>query len=382
MRTRLSWLTAAIRVAIVPVFFGALVLLSEPERSAADLAAAAGLLLLSAIHVGYWWQGWFVQTRYAVAALIGMVVINSVLLNLLDVAQPLLWLYPALIAGAGLRAPIAIVGVALTALAAAAPIVVESSLVHPIGAVPAGVTLGASHSVLLSIVLAGLGMTAARQLIAVNVDLEATREQLADLAVAAERERLARELHDLLGRTLSLIAVKAELASRLSAKGDLSAENELGDVQRLARQAVRDVREAVTGGRAPTLTGELAAADAALRTAGIEVTIRNSGVALDPAHETTIAGALREAVTNVVKHSGARTCCITVDATDSSTTLEVEDDGRGPTGDDAGTGLKRLAERVRAHGGTLDVGQRDAIGFWLRVQLSADVPRSPHGAAA
>jgi len=113
--------------------------------------------------------------------------------------------------------------------------------VHPAAA------LGPSQSVLLSIVLAGLGMAAVRQLIAVNADLHATRAELADLAVAGERERLGRELHDLVGRTLSLNAVKAELASRLSAKADLSAAAELADVQRLARQAVRDVREAVTG---------------------------------------------------------------------------------------------------------------------------------------
>src|ERR671936_2944128 len=101
--------------------------------------------------------------------------------------------------------------------------------------------------------LAGLGMNAVRQLISLNADLHATRAELADVAVAADRARLARELHDLLGRTLSLIAVKAELASRLSAKGDPSAEAELRDVQRLARRAVREVRDAVTGGRAPSV---------------------------------------------------------------------------------------------------------------------------------
>src|ERR671936_3035808 len=100
--------------------------------------------------------------------------------------------------------------------------------------------------------LAGLGMNAVRQLIRLNADLHATRAQLADLAVAAERERLARELHDLLARTLSLIAVKAELASRLSEKGDTAAAIEPSDVQRLARQAVRDVREAVTGELSPS----------------------------------------------------------------------------------------------------------------------------------
>src|ERR671936_2599318 len=122
--------------------------------------------------------------------------------------------------------------------------------------------------------LAGLGMNAVRQLISLNLELHATRAELADLAVASDRERLARELHDLLARTLSLIAVKAELASRLSAKGDTAAAAELSDVQRLARQAVRDVRDAVTGSHLPGLEAELAAASAALRTAGIDITIQ------------------------------------------------------------------------------------------------------------
>jgi signal transduction histidine kinase len=106
--------------------------------------------------------------------------------------------YPALIAGAGLRPPLAVVGVGLTAAAAAAPIAVQGNLVHPAAAAPPADALGPSHSVLLSIVLAGLGMTAVRQLIAVNADLHAARAELADLAVAGERDRLARELHDLL----------------------------------------------------------------------------------------------------------------------------------------------------------------------------------------
>src|SRR5260370_31954941 len=101
----------------------------------------------------------------------------------------------------------------------------------------AGAAPGRSAAVLRSIVLAGLGMTAVRQLIALNADLHATRAELADLAVTSERERLARELHDLLGRTLSLIAVKAELASRLSAKGDPSAGAARADVHRLAPPA-------------------------------------------------------------------------------------------------------------------------------------------------
>ncbi len=351
MPTTLVWLPTAIRVAIAPVLVGALVLLVEPDRSVSDLAAAVGLAVLGVIHVLYWWRPWPSAQRRAFAAAAGMVLLNFVLLNLIGLAQP--------------------VGVVLTVLAAAAPLALQGQLVHPAQPVAPAEALGASHSVLLSIVLAALGMAAVRQLIALNADLHAASAELADLAVTSERERLSRELHDLLGRTLSLIAVKAELASRLSGKGDPSAEAELADVQRLARQAVRDVREAVAGGHAPTVDAELSAAEAALRTAGIEVSVDKTVASIDPAHETTIAWALREAVTNVVKHSGACTCRIALDAAEGSTALDVEDDGRGPVAGGTGTGIEGLADRVHALGGSLEVGASDGRGFKLRVRLGA-----------
>src|SRR6266851_7675538 len=136
MPTTMIWLATVIRVTIAPVLVGALVLLVESPRSASDLSAAAGLILLSAIHVLYWWRPWPTSQRRAVAAAVGMVVTNFVLLNLLGLTQPLLWLYPALIVGAGLPPPAAAVGVGLTALAAAAPLAVAGSLVHPVD--PAG----------------------------------------------------------------------------------------------------------------------------------------------------------------------------------------------------------------------------------------------------
>jgi len=379
MPNAMTWLPTIVRVAIAPVIVGVVFLLVEPSSSVQDRAAAVGLAVLAAIHVLYWWRPWPGEQRRAVAAAAAMVATNFVLLNLLGLAVPLLWLYPALIAGAGLRAPMAVVGVGLTALAAAAPMALEGGLIKPLHPFqPFGPTFGPSHALLLSIVLAGLGMTAVRQLIALNADLHATRAELADLAVAGERDRLARELHDLLGRTLSLIAVKAELASRLTANGDPSAEAELADVQRLARQAVRDVREAVAGAHAPSVDSELAAAEAALRSVGIRVSVDNTARSIDPAHETTIAWALREAVTNVVKHSGAHTCRIALEAADGSTALDVQDDGRGPVGAGEGTGLEALANHVQALGGTLEIGPSAGRGFRLRVRLGAGAPPRPH----
>lgn len=382
MPRAMVWLPTVIRVTIAPVLLGAIALLLESPQTPNNLAAAVGLVLLAAIHLLYWGRPWPARQSRAIAAAASMVVINFVLLNLLGVAEPLLWLYPALIAGAGLRVSTALIGVGLTALAAAVPLGFAGRVIHTPGPFAPTQMFGPSHSTLVSIFLAGLGMAAVRQLITVNIDLESTRAELADLAVAAERERLARELHDLLGRTLSLIAVKAELASRLSVKGDASAAGELADVQRLARQAVRDVREAVTGSHSPSVGAELAAAETALLTAGIEACIDSSSASIDPAHESTIAWAIREGVTNVVKHSGARRCRIALETAETFTRLEIEDDGRGPVSTGNGTGLGGLADRVHALDGTLDVGPGQDRGFRLRVWLGTDLSRRTRAEAA
>ena len=373
MPPKMVWLAAVVRLAIAPVFLGALFIWLEPQRSGRDVAAGAGLVLLGAIHVLYWSRPWPAQQRGAVAAGAVMVLTNFVLLHVLDLSEPLLWLYPALVVGAGLRPRAAAVGVGLIAVSAGAPAEIDST--HLVR------MLGPGHAILLAVALAGLGMTAVRQLSAVNADLHATKAELAELAVAAERERLARELHDLLGRTLSLIAVKAELASRLSASGDPSAEAEMRDVQRLAREAIREVRDAVAGGRVPSVAAELAAAPVALRTAGIQASVDEGPVEIDPSHEAMVAWALREAVTNIVKHSGARTCRISLQAADGVTALEVVDDGRGAVGEAEGTGLNGLARRVHALGGTFEAGPSEAGGFRLRVRLGAAAPPRTQGVA-
>ncbi len=372
MPPKMVWLTNAIQLAIMPVFFGAPALLMGPQRSASDPAAAVGLVLLGTIHLLYWRRPWPAQSHRSVAAAACMVLTNSLLLHPLGLAQPLLWLYPALIVGAGLRAPVAAVGVGLMALAAVVPLDLLASP-HLLGGSLVERTLGPNHSIALSIALAGLGMTAVRQLIAVNADLHATKAELAEFAVTDERERLARELHNLLGRTLSLIAVKAELAGRLSATGDPSAGAEMREVQQLARHAVREVREAVAGDRVQSVAAELAAARLALQSAGIEARFPDVGMTIDPARETTIAWALREAVTNVVRHSGARACRIAIEATDGTTALEVNDDGHGMVGGDEGTGLAGLAARIHALGGTFEAGPSEIGGFTLRARLGTTV---------
>jgi two-component system sensor histidine kinase DesK len=378
----MAWLTTIVRIAVAPVLTGALAVLAHSPREPGDVAAAVCLLALAAIHCVYWWEPWRRTETQTIVAAIGMALANFVLLTIPGFSEPLVWLYPALVAGAGLPTLAAILGITLMGLAAAAPLARQGGLIHPVDALRAAEALGPGHSVLLAIVLAGLGMHAVRQLIASNADLLATRAELADLAVAADRERLSRELHDLLARTLSLIAVKAELAARLSTRGDHAATAELADVQSLARQAVRDVRNVVTGSHSPSLEGELVAAESALRTAGMEVRIDKRSSQINPAHEDALAWALREAVTNVVKHSGARTCWIALSGSAGSASLQVEDDGRGPANDSIGAGLTGLADRVHAVGGELDVGPRAGRGFKVRVQLGPTSAPPADGAQA
>jgi two-component system sensor histidine kinase DesK len=141
---------------------------------------------------------------------------------------------------------------------------------------------------------------------------------------------------------------------------------------------VRDVRDAVSDSLSPSLEAELAAAEVALRTAGIDLSIERNNAQIDPAHESTLAWAVREAVTNVVKHSRARTCRIALQACDGVSSLEVDDDGRGPANGRAGAGLDGLADRVRAVGGTLEVGPAEGRGFKLQVRLAGYAPAYVH----
>ena len=152
----------------------------------------------------------------------------------------------------------------------------------------------------------GLLMLVMRDLRVRNVELNEARAELADMAVAEERERFARDLHDLLGHSLSVIALKAELAGRLLADGPHDAANEVAEVEQVARTALREVREAVSGYHQPTLEGELAGARMALSAAGIEADVEEARVRLDPAVEAVLAWTVREGATNVIRHSGAQ----------------------------------------------------------------------------
>ncbi|MGV9272509.1 sensor histidine kinase [Streptomyces griseosporeus] len=213
-------------------------------------------------------------------------------------------------------------------------------------------------------------------------ELRAAREELARRAVEEERLRFSRDLHDLLGHTLSVIVVKSEAARRLAPR-DLDASlAQINDIESVGRQALTEIREAVTGYRENSLATEVDRARSALTAAGVEPTVRRSGAPLSARTEALLGWVVREAVTNVVRHSGARHCEIVVHGTADRVRLTVTDDGHGPAGAPpsavGGTGLKGLRERLAAAGGTLTAGPGPHGGF----TVTAELPQDTAGAEA
>jgi two-component system sensor histidine kinase DesK len=255
---------------------------------------------------------------------------------------------------------------------------------------------GGSLATALSLALsaAGIGalMTMMRSLHDRNAELREARAALANVAVAAERERFARDLHDLLGHSLSVIAIKAELAGRLLPTAPERAGSEVADLETVARQALGEVRDAVSGYRQPTLAGELEGARVALLAAGIEASFTGDSVSLDPTVEAVLAWTVREGATNVIRHSGASHCSVTVRAGVGDARVEVVDDGvgggvaepdhgvpadtnGGVTAVDAGggsgfgNGLAGLRERASGLRGRIEAGAAPGGGYRLAVSV-------------
>jgi two-component system sensor histidine kinase DesK len=183
--------------------------------------------------------------------------------------------------------------------------------------------------------------------------LKKADEEIQQLAKIAERERIARDLHDVLGHTLSVIVLKSELASKLIDSDPAAAGREIRDVESVSREALAEVRKAIIGYRAADLHSELTRAVDTLGTAGIDVETEWTDLRVPAAQENVLALALREAVLNVVRHSHARRCRLRLSAANGVCNLEVYDDGRGATAIE-GNGLRGMRERVEALGGALN----------------------------
>lgn len=270
----------------------------------------------------------------------------------------------------------------------------KTGLLLLLAVVAAPVVLAAATTVPRSVVWAGTGMGTLIGLVNIYYEeigrkerrLRLTAEEVGRQAAAAERERIARDLHDVLGRTLTVIAIKTELARRLVGRLDASlagrpaVERELEDVERIAREALADLRGAVAGYRSAGLAAELAGARQALAALGVELQVEADPPALSalpqPAAET-FALVLREAVTNVVRHARARRCRVALETPPAGARLVVEDDGRGgPIRE--GTGLSGMRKRLTAAGGTLRIGPRSA---GPGTALVAEIPAAGGGEA-
>jgi two-component system sensor histidine kinase DesK len=182
--------------------------------------------------------------------------------------------------------------------------------------------------------------------------------RMADLATTAERERIARDLHDVLGHTLSLVVLKAQVAKRLVVREPVTALRELHELEEAARSALAQVRQTIRGYRA-TLDEEVQAARAILAAAGVDVAVVVALSAPDTARDGVLAPVLRELVTNVARHAGATRCEIRIAEQDGVVHLTVADDGSGGA-QVTGNGLRGVADRVRSAGGTIDLEEADA----------------------
>jgi two-component system, NarL family, sensor histidine kinase DesK len=185
-----------------------------------------------------------------------------------------------------------------------------------------------------------------------NRKLLRAQDEIEHLAKVAERERIARDLHDVLGHTLSVIILKSELAGKLMDRDPQRAGNEIREVEQISRQALSEVRDAIRGYRSQGLEAELAQAKSTLETAGVTVKYKAARVPLPALQESVLSMAVKEAVTNVVRHAQARNCSLRLEQQNGACCLEIEDDGRGGLQNE-GNGLRGMRERVEMLGGTL-----------------------------
>jgi two-component system sensor histidine kinase DesK len=230
-------------------------------------------------------------------------------------------------------------------------------------------------------VIIGAGNTFFAERNRMNHKLRKANEEVEHLAKVAERERIARDLHDVLGHTLSVITLKSELAGKLIDRDPERAGKEIREVEQISRQALSDVRDAIRGYRSRGLAAELAHAKTTLETAGVSVQCDAATTVQLPAmQESVLSLAVREAVTNVVRHAGAHSCRMRLDQQNGNCRLEIEDDGRGSSGEE-GNGLRGMRERVEMLGGKLQHQTRsgELSGTTLTITLPLKEIRQPEG---
>jgi len=312
---------------------------------------AGAVIFLPLYFRGYWCKGW--TEKYLI---IGAIAVLGMLLTPINPGAPVLTIYACSFAGIvrpwrrAVQLIAIIVGAAL----------VEAFFLH----LPP--TLWVWQAVISVVV--GLTNTHFARVRETNSKLRRAQQEIEHLAKVAERERIARDLHDLLGHTLSLITLKASLASRIAERDPARALAEIRDVERISRYALTEVRAAVAGYRDAGIASQLLSAESMLQAADIDMHASVDAVQLSPSEEAVLSLILREAVTNVVRHAHATRCDITLSVVDGIRTLSVKDDGRGKSAPD-GNGITGMRERVAALGGSIDI--EASPGTRIRVTLPA-----------
>jgi two-component system sensor histidine kinase DesK len=211
-----------------------------------------------------------------------------------------------------------------------------------------------------------------------DAQLMLSHDEIKRLAAVAERERIGRDLHDLLGHTLSLITLKSELANRLFDRDPAAARREIADVEAVARDALAQVRRAVTGIRAAGIAAELASARLLLESNGVHLTYELADLALPTNVETVLAMTVREAVTNIQRHARASSARVSLHLEHKQLRLQIEDNGRG--GDIVpGNGLTGMRERLATIDADVRVDSRRGAGTVVLVTLA--VPESQEAVA-
>ncbi|HEY1678947.1 MAG TPA: sensor histidine kinase [Candidatus Sulfotelmatobacter sp.] len=218
-------------------------------------------------------------------------------------------------------------------------------------------------------VIIGAGNTFFAERNRMNRRLRKANEEVEQLAKVAERERIARDLHDVLGHTLSVITLKSELAGKLIDRDPARAGKEIREVEEISRQALSEVRDAIRGYRSQGLVAELAHAKSTLETAGLTVQCDAATTMKLPAiQESVLSLAVREGVTNVVRHAQARSCRLRLEQQNGSCRLEIQDDGQGFATME-GNGLRGMRERVEMLGGTLERMNRSGTMLVITLPL-------------
>ncbi|MBW8482959.1 sensor histidine kinase [Actinomadura parmotrematis] len=243
-------------------------------------------------------------------------------------------------------------------------------------ALAAGLSRSALTTLAVSALSVGLFMFGFRHARTLVQQLQDERAKTARLAAVEERLRIARDLHDLLGHSLSLIVLKSELARRVGERDPARTLAEVGDIETVARTALADVREAISGYRRRSLAEEIDGARAVLAAAGVEAAVRTAGPDLPDEVDALFGWAVREAVTNVVRHARAGRCTVEVRRDGGDAVLEVRDDGAGGAAS-PGNGLTGLAERAAEAGGSATAGPGPQGGFRVIVRAPLARPAVP-----